>query len=121
MVSQLCRADMTPPCGWGHHNFKHFPIEGMTRQHTRHGPSRYLPGFDEARIRALEIETARRAAMRRQRSVSKTEYLRDLSEIIGWDLGQDATLSFVECAGGDVARTFHGRPMSTENPTAAAF
>ncbi|HEY0482336.1 MAG TPA: hypothetical protein VGD37_32670 [Kofleriaceae bacterium] len=73
------------------------------------------------RIRTLEIETARRSDMQRQRPVSKMEYLRDVSEIIGWDLGQDATLSFVECAGGDVARTFHGRPMSINNPKAAAF
>jgi hypothetical protein len=121
MVSQLCRVDKNPPCGWDPHNFKHFPIEGMTRQHTRRGPARYLPGFDEERIRTLESQTARRPDMRRQRSVSKTEYLRNTPETIGWDLGVDATLSFVECAGGDVARTFHGRPMSISNLKAANF
>ncbi len=39
-----------------------------------------------------------------------------MNEVIGWDLEQDARLSFVECSGGDVARTVHGRPMYSENP-----
>src|ERR1041384_6088550 len=114
MVLPLCRVEGTPPCDWDRHNFKHFPFEGMTRQHPRHGPARYLPRFDEDRIRTLERDTARRPDGRRQASVSKTEYLRDMVETIGWDRGQDATLSFVECAGGDVTRTLHGRPMSIE-------
>ena len=32
------------------------------------------------------------------------------------DALKNARLSFVECSGGDVARTFHGRPMCSENP-----
>lgn len=59
--------------------------------------------------------------MRRQPSLSKTEYLRGVPEPIGWDLGQDAALSFVECTGGDVARTFHDRPMSLANLKATSF
>lgn len=103
------------------HHFKHFPIEGMTREHTRRGPARYLPGFEAARIRALEIETVRGPDHRRQRTVSKVEYLRDMREVIGWDLGQDAMISFVECSGGDVARALHGRPMTVENLKVANF
>jgi len=81
-------------------------------------PARYLPGFHAARIQTLEIETARQSGEPCKRLPSKTEYLRELREIVGWDLGQDATLSFVECAGGDVARAFHGRPMCLGNPKA---
>jgi hypothetical protein len=94
----------------------------MTREHTlAANPARYLPGFDETRIRDLEVETARRPGDRRERSASKAEYLRDMQQTIGWDLGRDATLSFVECAGGEVARAFHGRPMCVENLRAARF
>lgn len=108
---RLCRVDANPPCGWDPHHFKHFPFAGMTPKHTRHSPARYLPGFDARQIRELEMETARRPGWRREQASSKTEYQRDLREPIGWDQEQDATLSFVECAGGDIARTFHGRPM----------
>jgi hypothetical protein len=70
------------------------------------------------RIQALETETARQPDERRECLPSKTEYLREVGELIGWDLGQDATLSFVECAGGEVARAFHGRPICLGNPKA---
>jgi len=116
MTTWRCRVDASPPCSWDAHNFKHFPFSGMTREHTRPpNPARYLPGFHAARIQALETETARESAELCERLPSKTEYLRDQREIVGWDLGQDATLSFVECAGGDVARAFHGRPMCLDN------
>jgi hypothetical protein len=120
MVVRLCRVDADPACGWSPHNFKHFPFAGMTKEHTLPpNPARYLPGYDAERIREIETGTARAPEIRRERTPSKSEYLRDMLQSIGWDLGQDATLSFVECAGGDVARTFHGRPMCTENPKAA--
>lgn len=122
MVVRLCRVDEVPPCSWDLHGFKHFPFPGMTREHTlRSNPARYLPGFDAKRIREIEIETTRDPGIRRDPTASKSQYQRDVHEIIGWDLGQDATLSFVECAGGDVARTFHGRPMCTGNLKAAVF
>jgi hypothetical protein len=91
----------------------------MTRKHTRHAPARYLPGFDARKIRELETETARRPDRYREQTASKTEYQREIRETIGWDLAEDATLSFVECAGGDVARSFHGRPMHVGNVKAA--
>lgn len=119
MVVRLCRIETNPPCGWDTHNFKHFPFPGMTREHTRNAnPARYSPDFDRVRIRALETETARGPDRRRGQVPSKTEYLREMGEPIGWDQGHDATLSFVECAGGEVARTFHGRPMSITNAKA---
>lgn len=122
MVVRLCRVDADPACGWSPHNFKHFPFAGMTKEHTLPpNPARYLPGFDEERIREIETGTARAPGIRRERTPSKSEYLRDMLQSIGWDLGQDATLSFVECAGGDVARTFHGRPMCIGNLKAANF
>jgi hypothetical protein len=112
MAVWLCRIDASPPCGWSSHGFKHFPFEGMTPRHTHHAPARYLPGLD---IRALETETVRQPEIRLEQTPSKTEYLRDMQRVIGWDMGQDATLSFVECTGGDRARTLHGRPMHVGN------
>lgn len=91
----------------------------MTRGHTkRPNPARYLPGFDVVRIQTLEMETARRSERQRGSSSSKTEYLREVGDVVGWDEGQDASLSFVECAGGEVARSFHGRPMCADNSKA---
>jgi hypothetical protein len=122
MVVRLCRVDADPACGWSPHNFKHFPFAGMTKEHTLPpNPARYLPGYDAERIREIETGTARAPGIRRERTPSKSEYLRDMLQSIGWDLGQDATLSFVECAGGDVARTFHGRPMCIGNLKVANF
>jgi len=44
------------------------------------------------------------------------EYVRDVGEVIGWDDGREARVSFVECSGGDAAgRAFHGRPMHRDN------
>jgi hypothetical protein len=69
------------------------------------------------RLQTLE-ETARRRERQRGSTSSKTEYLRDIGEVIGWDQGQGAGLSFVECAGGEIARSFHGRPMCADNTKA---
>jgi hypothetical protein len=92
----------------------------MTRDHTRRpNPARYLAGFDVVRIQTLEMETARRRERQRVSPSSKTEYLQDIGDVVGWDQGQDASLSFVECAGGEVARSFHGRPMCVDNSKAA--
>jgi hypothetical protein len=91
----------------------------MTREHTRaSNPARYLPGFTAEGIKALETETARRRERRRESTPSKSEYLRDAGAVVGWDQGQDASLSFVECAGGEIARSLHGRPMCTANSKA---
>jgi hypothetical protein len=117
MVVRFCRVDMSPPCSWDPHNFKHFPFAGMTREHTHNAnPARYLPSFARDRIRTLEAATARTPDRWCGRIPLKTEYLRDMVEAIGWDKGQDATLSFVECTGGEVARSLHGRPMCIANP-----
>jgi hypothetical protein len=116
MVTRPCRIIADPPCGWDPHNYKHFPFAGMTREHTRPpNPARYLPELDAVRIQTLETETARRRERQRGGAASKTEYLREVGEVVGWDQGQDASWSFVECAGGEVARSFHGRPMCADN------
>ena len=50
----------------------------------------------------------------------RTEYLREVGEVIGWDDGKDATLSYAECSGGLAgSRAFHGRPMTASNPKVA--
>lgn len=47
----------------------------------------------------------------------KAEYVRPVDRVIGWDDGQEATLSFAECSRGIFAgRSFHGRPMASSNP-----
>jgi hypothetical protein len=66
-------------------------------------------------IRALETETVR-AGKRNVRSETASHYQRQVGEVIGWDCGEDATLSFVECSGGiEAGRGFHGRPMAMSN------
>lgn len=95
--------------------YEHSPIPGMTRQHTRNGsPARYFG--DEQAIRAIEDETARRAPLVRGAFPGKTEYLRSVGEVIGWDDGDDATLSYVECIGSAGCRSRHGRPIREGNP-----
>lgn len=108
-------------CAWSDHGRKHFPYEGMTREHTRHGPAVYLPPPppDAVRDAIRKIEATTVAAPGHSRDVGgfKREYLRETAAVIGWDEGHDATASYVECSGGGVAgRSFHGRPI---NPYAA--
>lgn len=77
MVVRLCRVEADPACGWSPHNFKHFPFAGMTKEHTLPpNPARYLPGYDAERIREIETGTARAPGIRRERTPSKSEYLR---------------------------------------------
>jgi hypothetical protein len=113
-MADACGVDV-PFCSWSAHNYKHFPFRGMTREHTLHGPARYLPGFDEFAIRALETATSRTRERSRGSLSGRTEYLRDIGEVIGWDEGQNAEISFVECSGSPTVRTFHGRPMHAGN------
>ena len=85
----------------------------MHRDHTRGGnPALYLPTEDIHRLETNTAQTPDRLCLAKP---MKREYLRDVGTVIGWDDGQDATLSFVECAGGTITRAFHGRPMHALN------
>ena len=89
----------------------------MERAHTlNNNPSVYLPSFDEPKIRELETKTVQSAERWRGAFPTTTEYLRDVGRVIGWDSGQDATLSYAECSGGETVRCYHGRPMLKGNP-----
>lgn len=102
-------------CEWAKDYRKHWPHRGMKRSDTRHGPARYLPGTTQQQVQAIEEVTVRSG--RRQVASNKSEYLRDVGKVIGWDAGNDADWSFVECSGGIAAgRKFHGRPMAASNP-----
>jgi hypothetical protein len=98
-------------CSWNRHGFKHFPAKGVTRDDTRHGPAKYLPDLDAAQIQAIETGTVRGPGAHSGAPPGKTEYIRDVGQVIGWDSGQDAHLSFAECTGAQGARAFHGRPI----------
>ncbi|NOY89877.1 MAG: hypothetical protein GXP55_01620 [Deltaproteobacteria bacterium] len=71
-------------------------------------------------MRQIETMTAHAPHMVRGDFPSKTEYCRNMEGVLGYDMGQSASYSFVECSGGDVARSFHGRPMASDNPKLAA-
>lgn len=102
-------------CTWSQHGRKHFPFRGMLKEHTVRQPARYRSGLSAEDIRLLEQRTVREG-QRDQRSETKSEYLRPLQEVIGWDRGENASISFVECSGGlSAGRAFHGRPMSDAN------
>lgn len=102
-------------CAWSQHGRRHFPFKGMLRTDTINKPAKYKSGLMPADIKALESQTVR-TGQRRERSPAHSEYQRDMGEVIGWDEGRDATLSFAECSGGtDASRAFHGRPMSAQN------
>lgn len=92
----------------------------MTRGQTRHPlPAKYL-----LHVHVQAVETATVAGVERKAIgalAAKTEYLRATGVVIGWDDGQDATLSYVECSGGAAVRTFHGRPMHPGNRTVRKF
>lgn len=104
-------------CGWTDHGKKHFPYRGLKREYTRHRAARYLPGTTAAQIQAIETATVAAPTRVLTPPPGNSEYLRDVGQVIGWDDGQDATLSFAECSGGLTAgRAFHGRPMAWTNP-----
>jgi hypothetical protein len=87
----------------------------MTRAHTLHGPSLYLSGTSAAEIKTIETATVE-SGERRERNQTKSEYSREVSQVIGWDRGEDARFSFAECSGGITAgRAYHGRPMAASN------
>ena len=101
-------------CVWSQHGRKHFPHRGLSREHTVHGPAKYLPGMSQQEIMAIETATVRAPPTRLSLPPGKSEYARDVGFVIGWDAGGDATYSFVECSGGaSSSRTYHGRPMSS--------
>ncbi|MCC6521902.1 MAG: hypothetical protein IT373_04510 [Polyangiaceae bacterium] len=103
-------------CAWQEHGRKHFPHVGQTRAHTRHGPARYLPGTTSDAIRSLETQTVRAPDHVLSAPPGKSEYVRDMHAVIGWDAGRDATSSFAECSGGATrGRAYHGRPMCVGN------
>ena len=110
-----CLLTAAPPCLWSEHGWKHFPMKGQTREHTRGAgnPAKYLPEFNSAAIEQLERDTVR-VATRSPRGPSVAEYERDVGCVIGWDGGEDASVSYVECSGGERdGRAFHGRPRRT--------
>ena len=88
----------------------------MTREKTRRpNPARYLSGIS---IRTLQIETIKSpSVIAKATPPSKTKYLKKMRQVIGWDDGQDASWSYVECSGSAV-RFFHGRPMHASNSMA---
>ena len=98
-------------CAWSENGRRHFPHPGLTRDQTRNGNARYLPGTTPAQIQALETATVGNPTVLLSHPPAP-EYIRDVEQVIGWDRGQDAALSFVECT----SRTFHGRPMAPGNP-----
>lgn len=104
-----------PRCTWANRRWKHKGSPGLTAEHTHHGPAKYLPELStEAEMQALERATVAGGA--RVVAGLRAEYLRDAGIVIGYDLGKEASMSFVECSGGETAgRSFHGRPVSSSN------
>lgn len=104
-------------CAWSEHGRKHFPHRGLRPEHTRSGPAKYLPGTTDDQIRSIETTTVGTPGLVLSPPPGKSEYVRSMDRVIGWDLGQDATISFAECSGGVAAgRSYHGRPMAPPNP-----
>lgn len=109
-----------PRCSWSHHGWKHTAKRGFQPEQTRHRPAKYLPTLRTDQIR--DIERATIAIGERVTSGTMARYLRDVGEVIGYDLGEPASASFVVCSGGEVeGRAFHGRPMLLENRTVEGF
>jgi hypothetical protein len=108
-------------CSWWHHGYKHFPKQGITAKHTQHGPAKYT--VPARTIGALETETIRSPSVKAGSHVNgRTEYLRDVGTVIGWDEGENASFSYAECSGGVTSgRAYHGRPMHESNQTARAL
>lgn len=102
-------------CGWMPY-LKHRNHGGFTKKHTQHGPARYLPGMKADEIQAVETATVQTPTAVLSPPPGKAEYVRVVEDVIGWDRGEDATISFAECSGGvAAARSFHGRPMARSN------
>jgi hypothetical protein len=117
----LCGSGANPACAWHHHGYKHFPAKGVARADTRRGPARYVE-LSEGEIRDLETETTRHPGFQGGAIPGRTEYLRVLEGTIGWDAGEDASSSFVECSGGPAgSRAYHGRPVHAANLRASAL
>jgi hypothetical protein len=112
-----CLVDARPGCAWSNHGFKHFGAKGVTAAHTRRpNPARYSPELDAEAVQELELRTVRAPDARTGELPARTCYLRGLGERIGWDDGEPAMLSYVECAGGlPGPREYHGRPMHDGN------
>lgn len=113
-----CLLDARATCTWSPHRYKHFPFGGMTPRHTVHpNPARYLGHLDERQIRELEITTIRQTEYTKGSPLGgRTEYLRSVGRVIGWDDGREAEFSYVECSGGiHQGRSFHGRPAHRAN------
>lgn len=103
-------------CGWTEHGKKHFPHKGVTRDHTRNGNARYLPGTTSPQIQAIETATVQAPSTILSPPPGKAEYVRVVDRVIGWDEGENVTVSFAECSGGVLAkRSVHGRPMARSN------
>ncbi|MGH7271822.1 MAG: hypothetical protein ACREJ3_15435 [Polyangiaceae bacterium] len=98
------------PCRWVQNGIRHRPHRGLTKDLTKNGNARYLPGTTLVTIEAIERTTAAHPTALISPPPA-AEYLRETGQVIGWDRGLDATLSFVECT----SRSFHGRPMAPGN------
>ena len=102
------------PCTW-HSYPKHHPFVGMQREDTVRGPARYLK---RGSIRAIETTTVRAATHALGKAhEGRTEYARDVGDVIGYESGEEARWSYVECSGAigssiaPGARSFHGHPV----------
>lgn len=107
-----------PACVWNHHNYKHFAPRGATARYTlNNNPALYLPDASGEDIRVLETATTRTPDLHRGEVGRRVRYLRDAGRVIGWDEGQDAVLSYVECSSG----AYHGRPIHADNHVTRAM
>lgn len=110
------------PCTWYHHGYKHAAGKHCTKEDTLDGnPALYFYSREEyAAVHALEAQTVATPDCRAGEIPDKVQYLRAMGAAIGWDDGEDATLSYVECSGGST-RWYHGRPMSEKNRLAGVI
>lgn len=61
-------------CSWTDHGRKHFPHRGLTKDHTRHRPAKYLPGTKREQIRAIETATVSSSPLAVTAASNRTEY-----------------------------------------------
>lgn len=109
-VSSLDVVPCGRACTWIPYR-KHLPVRGMRREHTRSpSPARYLSGID---VQATETKTVESPDRRSGGDPgARRKYARAVGVVIGWDDGEDANHSYVECT----SLAFHGRPMAEGNP-----
>lgn len=95
---------------------KHAPVKEdptKVKRSTKDGPAKYC--LHEPQLHSLELDTIRSYDKTRGLLPMKTEYLRKVDALLGWDEGKDAMWSYVECTANGPKRQFHGRPMNDQN------